>query len=78
MTPARTGLAAIAVWFDDAAGTDGCMLAEFLFCDKTPDFMDENLHLRTARPPFGVLPMPNLINRLWYLFLPSAFIKFAF
>jgi hypothetical protein len=48
------------------------MLAEFLFCDKTPDFMDGNLHLRTARPPFGVLPMP-LMNQPWHLFLPSAF-----
>ena len=62
MTSARDGLAAIAVWLDDAADTDGCMPAEFLFWDKTPDFMDENLHLHTARPLWGVFPMPDLMN----------------
>jgi hypothetical protein len=39
VTSARVGLAAIAVCFDDEAGTDGCVPAEFLFWDKALDFM---------------------------------------
>ena len=62
MTPACDGLAAIAVWLDDAVGTDGCALAEFLFCDKTADFMVGNLHLLMERAPWGVHPMPQLTN----------------
>jgi hypothetical protein len=71
--PAGTGLAAIAVGFDDAAGTDACAPAEFFLGDITADFMTGSLHSPTARPPFGVLPMPDLMNRSWHLFLPSAF-----
>ncbi len=59
VTPARDEMAAISVRFDDAAGTDGFVPAEFLVCDKAPDFMAGKLHLHTAWCPWGVLPMPR-------------------
>jgi hypothetical protein len=58
VTPACDGLAAIAVWFDDAAGKDGCVPAEFIFCDNTADYMGKDLHLHKERAPWGVHPMP--------------------
>ena len=38
------------------------MQAELLFRDKTVDFMAENLHPHTARPPWGVHPMQDTMN----------------
>ncbi len=61
VTSARDGLAASAVWFDDAAGTEGCVPADFLFWDRTADFMAELTPAHGAGL-WGILPMPDLMK----------------
>jgi hypothetical protein len=56
VTPARDGPAAIAVWFDDAATTDGCVLAEFLFWDETQDFMTKEFTSAHGAGDMGCSP----------------------
>ena len=63
MTPALVGLAAIAVWVEDAKRTDGCVSAGVLIGEYFVDFMTVTLHLQPTRPLWGVHPTSDLMNR---------------